>query len=64
MPRAALEGVLEGMTIRAMDNSAALDELHDRVKAASGKDVTAATWSRHKNAWLGRVGERPGSRDF
>jgi hypothetical protein len=47
-----------------MDNSAALDELHDRVKAASGKDVTAATWSRHKNAWLGRVGERPGSRDF
>jgi hypothetical protein len=37
--RADLDGVLAGMTIRAMDDSAALDELHDRVKLASGKDV-------------------------
>jgi hypothetical protein len=50
--RDALEGVLDGMTIRALDESAALNELHDRVVAATGKAVKAATWSRHKAAFL------------
>lgn len=50
--RERLEGVLDGMAIRPLDESAALNEVHDRVVAASGRAVKAATWSRHKQAWL------------
>jgi hypothetical protein len=52
MPRTNLEGVLAGMTIRALDDSSTLDELHDRVKEATGVSVKAATWNRHKQRWL------------
>ena len=52
MPRTDLEGVLAGMTIRTLDDSATLDELHDRVKEATGVNVKAATWNRHKQRWL------------
>lgn len=56
MQRTDLDGVLDGMTIRYMDDSAALDELHDRAKkAAGGRDVRAATWNRHKERWLSQV---------
>jgi hypothetical protein len=51
LPRSDLEGVLDGMTIRTLDDSSALDELHDRVVAVTGVDVRAATWNRHKQRW-------------
>lgn len=51
MPRSDLEGVLAGMTIRSLDDPRALDELHDRVVLATGVEVRAATWNRHKQRW-------------
>lgn len=54
--RADLEGVLEGMAVRYLDDGAALDELHDRVSAAVGKRAKAATWGRYKAKWLTSVG--------
>jgi hypothetical protein len=53
--RGELEGVFEGMTIRTLADSAALDELHDRVAKATSKTATAATWTRHKQAWLRKL---------
>lgn len=52
MPRTDLEGVLAGMTIRTLGDSAALDEVHDRVRVAAQRNVKAATWNRHKQRWL------------
>lgn len=55
--RTELEGVLDGMTLRALDDSGALDELHDRVGDATGREASAATWGRHKSKWLGEVAD-------
>lgn len=52
LERENLEGVLAGMTMRALDDSATLDELHDRVSEAAGVEARAATWNRHKQRWL------------
>ena len=51
LPRSDLEGVLAGMTIKTLEDSGALDELHDRVRSVTGVDVRAATWNRHKQRW-------------
>ena len=55
MKRTDLEGVLEGMAVRHLDDRAALDELHDRVGEAFGQPSPAATWGRFKEKWLANV---------
>jgi hypothetical protein len=52
MPRSDLDGVLVGMTVRTMDDSAVLDELADRVALAVGRRPKAATWGQYKEKWL------------
>ena len=55
MKRTDLEGVLEGMAVRYLDDGAALDELHDRVGEALGSPSPASTWGRYKAKWLANV---------
>jgi len=59
MSRADLRGtVLEGMMIEALDKSATLDELHDRVCEAADAAGSARAWSRAKEKWLQTVSDR------
>jgi L-amino acid N-acyltransferase YncA len=63
MSRAELRGtVLEGMMIEPLDNSVALDELHDRVCEVTDTAGSARTWSRAKDKWLTTIGDRPNAR--
>jgi hypothetical protein len=55
MDRTDLDGVLAGMTVRFLDESSALDELHDRVGEATGHPTEASTWGRYKEQWLANV---------
>lgn len=55
MPRGDLEGVLSGMLIHYLDDEVALDELHDRISAATGQTVSAKTWGKYKAKWLASV---------
>ena len=55
MKRTDLEGVLEGMAVRYLDDGAALDEFHDRVRDDLGARVKGATWGRYKAKWLANV---------
>jgi hypothetical protein len=52
MPRTDLEGVLDGMLVRHLDDGSALDELHSRITAAVGRGTEAATWNRFRAKWL------------
>ena len=52
MERTDMEGVLQGMLVRYLDDSAALDELHDRVGDAMGRRPNATTWGKYKAKWL------------
>ena len=65
--RTDLEGVLEGMAVRYIDDAAALDELYDRVGHALGARSSAATWGSLQGEvagerWKPREGAPPGSR--
>ena len=51
-----MEGVLAGMTVRYINDSAALDALHERVCATLGERTSTPTWGRHKATWLANVG--------
>jgi hypothetical protein len=51
-----MEGVLQGMLVRYINESAALDELHERVSAIRGERSKTTTWGRHKAKWLENVG--------
>jgi hypothetical protein len=55
MDRTEMEGVLQVVAIRYIDDSGALDELHDRISEAVGKRSESATWGRHKTTWLTQV---------
>jgi hypothetical protein len=55
MERPEMEGVLQGMTVRHINESAALDELHDAVAKLRGEATPALTWSPHKATWLANV---------
>jgi hypothetical protein len=55
MSRTDMEGVLSGMTVRFIDDPAALDELHERVGAVAGAHSKTTTWGRHKAAWMANV---------
>jgi hypothetical protein len=56
MARPDMEGVLQGMAVRYVDDAAALDELHDRVSALREEHSKTTTWGRHKATWLANVG--------
>lgn len=55
MERTDMEGVLKGMVVRYLDESAALDELHDRIGDAVGRRPNATTWGKYKAKWLASV---------
>jgi hypothetical protein len=55
MSRTDMEGVLSGMTVRYIDNPAALDALHERVSEILGEKTSTPTWGRHKATWLANV---------
>jgi hypothetical protein len=55
MPRNALAGVLPSMLIRYINDSSALDELHDRLSEVVGFTTSAATWGRFREKWLASV---------
>lgn len=54
--RAALNGVLNGVVVRTLDDTNALDELHDRLQQlAIGTSNDTGTWIRHRKRWLDSV---------
>jgi hypothetical protein len=55
MARTSLDGVLDGMMVKYLDESEALDELHDRVVKATSRLSSASTWGRYKAQWLAEV---------
>lgn len=55
MARADLDGVLQGLAIRYLDDSAALDELHDTISEKIGSTVKSTTWNRHKQKWFANI---------
>lgn len=57
MQRTDLRGVLEGMTVRYLDDEMALDELHDRIGEALGRPTKVSTWGRYKTKWMSHVDE-------
>jgi hypothetical protein len=56
MSRTDMEGVLAGMTVRYIDDSAALDALHQRIGEVLGEKTGTPTWGRYKASWLTNVG--------
>src|SRR5580704_16581214 len=46
-----MQGVLAGLSVRTLSDSAALDELHDQVCNLLGTSPGAKTWGRHKSQW-------------
>jgi hypothetical protein len=57
MARTDMEGVLEGMTVRYLNDGAALDELRDRINKLTGNTSSTATWGRYKEQWRRDVDE-------
>jgi len=55
MSRPDMEGVLQGMAVRYIDDPNALDELHDRVGALREETSKTTTWGRQKATWLANV---------
>lgn len=55
MGRVDLEGVLSGVVVRYLDDSAALDELHKTVGDVVGEHSGAPTWGQYKAKWLASV---------
>jgi hypothetical protein len=47
-----MQGVLTGLIVRYLSDSAALDELHDLVCDVLGVSPGARTWGRYKATWL------------
>jgi TIR domain len=50
-----LEGVLDGMIVRTLDDEAALDELHERICVATGTSTTTRIWNSCKKKWLSEL---------
>jgi hypothetical protein len=57
MERPDLEGVLRGLVVKHLDDSAALDELHTRVSEALGDTSPSTTWGQYKAKWLASLDE-------
>lgn len=52
-----MDGVLAGLVVRYLNDSSALDEMHDLVSEALGLKPNARTWGRYKAKWLANVDE-------
>ena len=52
LERTDLQGVLKGMAVGYLDNSEALDELHDSVREVVGGDHGTQNWNTCKAKWL------------
>jgi hypothetical protein len=59
-PLTNLEGVLDGVIVKHMDDSVALDELRDVVEEAVGVSSKTATWGRFKAKWTSKAHEYAG----
>jgi hypothetical protein len=55
MEHSDMQGVLSGMIVRRLDDSAALDELHDLLCDNMSPSPRAKTWGKFKNQWLARL---------
>jgi hypothetical protein len=53
--RSALEGVLQGLAVRYINEGPVLDELRDIVGSVTGRTTSSATWNRFREEWLSRV---------
>jgi hypothetical protein len=53
--RTDLQGVLKGLIVRYLDDSGALDELHEAVCGAVGTSPGATTWNMYKAKWLSKA---------
>ena len=56
---ATMDGVLDGMIVRPMDDAGALDELHDRICAVLDQPTGAPTWGKYRAKWLRHVKALP-----
>ncbi len=50
-----MQGVLSGLLVRNLDDSAALDELHDLLCESMSLNPGAKTWGKFKNQWVARL---------
>lgn len=55
LQRTDLEGVLKGLIVKYLDDSQALDELHETICRAIGTSPGAKTWNSYKAKWLAKV---------
>lgn len=55
LERPDLQGVLKGLIVKYLDDSEALDELHEAVCSAVGTSPGAKTWNSYKAKWLAKV---------
>lgn len=55
LQRNDLQGVLKGLIVKYLDDSQALDELHEAVCNAVGTSPGAKTWNSYKAKWLAKV---------
>jgi hypothetical protein len=63
MQRSDLQGVLQGLVVRYLDDSAALDELHETVCTAVGSNPGVSNWNTYKAEWMAEVGDLVASLD-
>lgn len=47
-----MDGVLEGLITRSLDDDTTLNELHDAICAATGRPVMAKAWGKYREKWL------------
>lgn len=55
--RTDMDGVMNGLIVKSLSDSSALDELHDLVSELLGNSSSAKTWGRYKANWMAKVDE-------
>ena len=50
-----VDGVLEGLLVRNIDDDVTLDELHDAICRVTGARIDALTWGKYRVKWLASV---------
>lgn len=55
LERTDLQGVLKGLIVKYLNDSEALDELHEAVCRAAGTNPGARTWNAYKAKWMAKV---------
>jgi hypothetical protein len=61
LERTDLQGVLKGLIVKYLDDSQALDELHEAVCGAAGTNPGATTWNSYKAKWRADVSRLVGA---